>query len=476
MTSSRTNKLVALCLGAVAFVYYAILSAKDYTWVFVSYDSGDWLACANWWMVPQPYGSPLYIALCRLVGTLPGSQPINLTLLLSALPAAISVALVYVIVVRMTHRKALAVVSAVALLASTVALTQATVVEQYSLASMFLTLALYLRLNNKPKLTAVVLALGAAVHIILLLVAIFWLAADYRYWRKQWSAVGIAAVVVAASYSFVLVLMATDTPRLIAGGLSLTALNSYMSDVGLSVVGQLSIFELPRRLWDMSRVLLVMLGLTIVPIAASLRKPLTGMKITLLGTVVAAVGYYLLCVDYTTWTFLVFAAPSLAVLTGIGLGRLRPVHVKVVLVSCLCFVALNGVLMSANTLTFQNPIARTYYDELQSLPADSAVLVNAGRHSLGLFYALSTDTQLVPIVHPYMDKWQFEDYRMWLGETYGLESPEGATTLDLVELALREGRNVYFFGSDPELEECIIKEDINGLTRVTGVKKCREEQ
>lgn len=464
------SKLTTLVVGAVAFAYYALLSAKSYTWVFVSYDSGDWLACANWWMVPQPYGSPLYILLCRLVGMFPGSQAVNMTLILSVLPAAISVALVYAITIKLTDRRLIAIVASCALLASVVVLTQATVVEQYSLAVMFLTLALYLRLQGRPKLTALALGFGAAVHIIVLLVAVFWLVADYKYWRRNVRAIVIAGATITVSYSFILVLMAMDTPRLLAGGLSVTNVLDYITTTGGAVVGQLSIFELPRRVWDMFRILLVSLGLTIVPIYVGLRGSVPYLKPALLGTVAAAVGYYFICVDYTTWTFLAFAAPSLAIIAGVGLSKLHPNHTKVVLAGCICLAVLNGVFMNADVLTRQNPVAREYYNTLKGMPAGTTIVVNAGYYSLGLFYALSTGSDLVPIIHPYMDDWEFEDYRMWLDETYGLGSWQGANTTDLVGLALMRDPDVYFFGNDPELEKCLEFEEVGNLRKIVGVR------
>ena len=473
LKSFRSNCVVATGMGAIAFVYYLILSAKEWTWVFVSYDSGDWLATANWWMVPQPYGSPLYITLCRFIGFLPGSQPTNITLLLSALPAAITVGLVYLIVLRLTDKRLLAVISSIVLLASTVFLTQATVVEEYTLATMFLTLGIYFRQRDNYKLTALCLGLGSAVHVLVLLIGVFWLAAEFKLWRKQLVSVGIAALTVAVSYSLIIVLMSMDTPRLLAGGLSYATLKNYVFAVGGSVVGQLSIFEFPLRLWDIGRVLLATLGLSIVPIIYALKYQMPKLRLVLLATIFVCIGYYLTCLDYTTWTFLTFTIPSLAILAGVGLNKLQPYHTKLVLASSIILILLNGIFMNASVLTKETPVAQQYYDKLTELPEGSIVATHAGSYSLGMFYALSKGVQVVPLVYPYLDWWEFEDYRLWLYSTYDVYIPPNIDTAQAIQYLLDDGKEVYFAhypNSVTELQEKLVLEGTGDVRKVVEVR------
>ena len=472
MLGSSKTKWIPAVLGILSFGYYALLSAKDYTWVFVSGDSGDWLATANWWMVPQPYGSPLYILLCRLVGFLPGSQSINLTLLLSAVPAAITVSLVYLIVQRLTGKRLIAIVSSLVLVGSTVFLTQATVLEEYMLTAMLLTLAFYLRQCDRPYASVIALSFGVAVHITLLFIGVFWLIADRAYWSKHHNTVFVGASIITVAYGFILLLMAMDTPRLLAGGFSYTSVKDYLLTVGGAVVGQLSVFELPLRLWDFIRVLLVSVGLALIPVIYALRRPVPHLKLVLLGTIFASVGYYLICIDYTTWTFLTLTLPSFAILAGVGLSNLKPFHTRVVLAGCACLMLLNGVFMNANTLTRQNPIAQEYYDTLQSLPMGTVVATNAGFYSLGLFYAISEGTDLIPIVYPYLDTWNFEDYRVWLNDTYNLDIPQGDDTKDVITQLLGEGREVYFAhydGRESVIRNWLEVEGTGDVKRVIGV-------
>ena len=88
------SKIIPFIVFAISFIYYSILSSKVYTWLFASGDSGDWLAASNWWIVPQPYGSPLYISLGHFLDLFGGDLVVKMTILLSCLPAAITVMLV----------------------------------------------------------------------------------------------------------------------------------------------------------------------------------------------------------------------------------------------------------------------------------------------------------------------------------------------------------------------------------------------
>jgi len=474
MSISSKRYLIPLIIGIVALAYYTLLCAKGYTWVFVSGDSGDWLATANWWMVPQPYGSPLWIALCRLFGMIPGNQAFNITFILSVVPATVTVVLTYLITYKITSKRLVSVVASVVLLGSTVLLTQATVLEQYMLSTMLLTLAFYLRIHNHSRLTVLALGLGAAVHITVLLIGIFWLAADLKYWRQRVSNILIAIVVVGSSYVSILVLMGMDTPKLLAGGLTYESVRNYLSVVGGNVVGQLSIFEFPQRLWDFSRIMLVSLGVAIVPAVVAIRHPVPYIKLALLGTVFAAVGYYLTCLDYTTWTFLTFAMPSVAILSGIGLSKLKPYHAVAVTVCSLCLIVLNAVFMNASVLTSQNPIAQQYYDDLQDLPERSVVATNASFYSLGMFYAMSEGKQLIPVIYPYLPPWKFDDYVSWVNKTYGTDIPDDVTEVEVVEYFLQRDYDVYFAYYPERVAETwdeLVLEGTGDIRKVVGVRQ-----
>ncbi len=465
------KRYLPLLIGLFAFIYYLALSAKTYTWVFASSDSGDWLATANWWMVPQPYGSPLYIILNRLIGLLPGSQPLNLTILLSSLPSAITVVLVYLIVKYLTNKVSIAVISSLVLLGSAIFLSQSTVLEQYTLATMFLTAATYSYVKGNRMLTMILLGLGSAVHIFIGTLLIGWIIAEWSNW-KVWLKPAVAyGLIVGVSYSFILFLMAIDTPRLLAGGLNPNSIISYFTTTTGAILGQLSIFEAPTRLLYVGALILMSFGLALIPITLSLKRPIRKPVILLSGIAVITLWYYGTNIDPAAWTFITFASPALAIVCGIGLHRMRPHYKYVVALGAIVLLVLNGMFLNANILTNADPRASAYRQELQNLPDNSIVLVMPGAYSLGLFYAISEGKDLVPLVYLYVDEWKFYDYQIWVQDNYNvLILP---STLDTIEANLKTSP-IYFAGSPNAtypIEPALKLEDIDSIyiTEVLGL-------
>ena len=251
-----------LLIFSGAFAYYCLLSAKQFTWLFASGDSGDWLAASNMWFVPQPYGSPLYITLGHFLNMLGGDLVIKMTVILSCLPSAITVMLVYLIVKKLSTEKA-AWIASVVLLGAGIFLTQSTVLEEYAIATMFLVAGYYFYLLDKKLLVAVSLGLGTAIHIVVPIIAGIWLLVMRKEWRSWAKVMPIFIVLGFAPYLLIIYLMTTDAPRFLAGGLSWQALNSYLGSTG--VFGSLSIIDLPIRTLSFAAVTLMSFGLATVP-------------------------------------------------------------------------------------------------------------------------------------------------------------------------------------------------------------------
>lgn len=448
---------MAKLIFAAATIYFGILCSKTYTWVFVSSDSGDWLAASNWWMVPQPYGSPLYILLGHFLNLFPGDLVIKMTVLLSVIPSALTVTLVYLIVRKLTSREGVAVVSSLVLLGSAVFLTQSTVLEEYAIAAMLLVLGFWCYVSGYRYRTAICWGLGTAVHVFVLGAILFWLIVEWKSYVKPLLVVTVP--IVAVFYGFILLLMYLDTPRLLAGELSIYSLKQYLTVTAGVILGQLSIFEAPQRLFLTSRLLLMSFGLALVPLVRCIKKPLTKPVAVMLGIILWTLWYQITNMDPLAWTFITYASPFIAVLIGIGLSRMSIVHLRYVAVSALVLVVINGVFLNANVLTNEKPLATTYYEDLWELPNNSIVLCNPGPYSLGLYYAMSEGKDLIPLVYPYIEDWHFFDYALWLHLAHGVEtlviidetSHRWKDTLEIVEDSLDRG--IYYADSPWQLSD-----------------------
>lgn len=432
----KTNaSIVPLAIFGIALLYYGVLSAKDFTWLFVSQDSGDWLTASTIWIVPQPYGSPLYIFLGHLLNLLPGGLPLKMTLLLSVLPSAITVSLVYLIALEVTGKRFTAVISSAVLLGAAVFLTQSIILEEYALTAMFLVLAYFTYLKGHKKLMLLALGCATAVHIIGLVFFMLWAWVEFANWRAWWKYLWIYLFVGIVPYIYVPILMALQAPPFMAGYWSFEALWQYLFRTTNAVVFQISVFDFPLRFMLGVGVTVVSLGIATIPAMIGFwKRPWSNSVRILIVSSLFPLIYYLLCLDPSTWTFLTFGLPFFSVIAGIGLKTLYNRQQRVVLAGAILFIILNSFALNPTFVEAFDHSARDAKAQIEVLPPNSAVLTYPGSYSMLVYYVNSTSRpDLIPLVWQgsgngsmiweYEDlKVQYQDYGRWLEEKYGVEA------------------------------------------------------
>lgn len=471
---STLKKYAPLIIGVVAFIYLAMLCVKQYSWVFVSSDSGDFLMGSTVWANVQTYGYPLYMLLGHLLNLFSGGLAAKMTIVLSALPAAITVGLTYLIVKRLTGKEVVSAISAAVLLGCAVFLTEASVTKGYALEAMFLTLAFYGYVRGWRYRTVAFLGLATAVHPTALAIALFWMLADrrWRYWLKT---LWLYVLVGVLPYIYVPLLMYFDTPRFLAGSLSMQNLLNYFSSTGRAIIGNLSIYETPARLLSIGKIVLMSFGLALVPLVMSLRKPYDRSKLILVATSLFILWYVITCLDAQTWTYLALAAPSVAVLIGIGLSKMSREHLVAVGACAIILVGVNGVFLNGNIIDKQNPQGMNYLSELNALPSHSVVVTEPGPYSLGLFYAIADGKNLVPLVYPYIEQPLFNvaGYNEYLSSHYTASKywlPVWPDTLSGVSWCLENDVPVYFTVQEQSVvEQCFDLKGSGTVKQIVGL-------
>jgi hypothetical protein len=365
-----------------------------------------------------------------------------MTIFLSVMPAAVTVATVFVIVRKLTSSSWIALVSALILLGSSVFLSQSTVLEEYSLAVMLTTLGFWAYIGGKRNWTAAFLGLGIAVHIMVLPIAVLWFGVNYRDWKVWTKRIPLTVVFGFLPYSLTLWELAYGEPLLVAGGgLSWASINSYLGST--SVVGSLAIADAPARIGTLLGILVMSLGIAWIPIL-KLEKLLTKPVIMLIVCIGFAVWYYGTSMDPTTWTFLIYAMPPLAILAGMGMRRMNRVQIAVIALCALFLIIVNGFVLNADKITRDNPIAQEYVDDLMTLPDGSFVLTHRGGfETMALWYTMSLGKDLTPIYFEWeenLDDALWTQYRDWMHERYELS---GERPLELVQSALDGEKPVY---------------------------------
>lgn len=458
-TSSNTKGFLVTTL--TAFALYTALSAKEYTWIFVSGDSGDWLASSLMWFAPQPYGSPLYVFLCKGLAQLPGDLVVKETILLSCLPSALTVGLVYLIVSKLAGSK-VASLSSIILVGSAVFLTQSTILEQYALTTMLITLAFYFYLHKRRKLCLASLGLATSVHIFALPITLLWLIVERTEWRGWLKVVWVYVLFGIIPYIYIPILMYLHAPPLIAGWLDwgeMESLKYYLFEISNTLIGQLSVFDFPLRLTVFAGLLLTSFGLAWIPIALGISQPIDKPIWIIVVTIGVSFWYYFFNLDPSTWTFLIFSSPFLATLAGIGITKMRLKHISIVMTGTLILIILNSFLLNAHLLTKENNLAMEAKAEIEALPENSAVVSLHGPYILCLFYVMAEGRDdLMPVFfsNVYQDyeekkltSW-YVDYCSWVYEEYGVCS---FNPTEMAKEALEKGRELYIIGHPWRLDK-----------------------
>lgn len=438
------QRYIPYIIGLLAFIYYAVLSSRSFTWLFVSGDSGDWLGASIDWFVPQPLGSPLFILLGHFLNLFPGDLVIKMTILLSCLPAAITVMLVYLITKRLTDRIGISVIASLVLLGGTIFLTQSTILEQYTLAVMFVILAFYLYLLDKKYCTAIVLALGMCTHIVIAVIAFLWLVVERKSWRNWVKPLAVFIPITVAFYSLIPILMYLETPPYMAGYLSWESYYIYMTSTANVIIGNVSIFDFPEQFAMALAMLIASIGLALIPISYAFKKPVSKPIWIMVVTIAFALWYHITNLDRSTWTFMSFGLPFMCILAGVGLSYLPRYHTQLVTGSACLLIFINGFFMNANILSEQHTEAQDTMVFYEALPSDTVLVVPNGHWSLALYYQRALGREdLVPLLFRAAEADLWPDYEHWMATSFGAK---GNNTISWVHGYLDSSREVYMLG------------------------------
>jgi hypothetical protein len=360
----------------------------------------DWFASAKLWMNVQPYGSPLFVLIGHLMNLIaPNNLPLIMTVVMNVLPASIAVATTYLIVKKLTTSK-LALVSVLVLLGSALYVTQSTILDEFAISSMFVTLAFYFYIQDKKKLTVLMLALGSAIQIIVIAISVLWFIVHVTQLKKWWHTFWIYLVVGLLPYAMVLILMYLPTPRLLAGHLSLAGIDNYLGATG--TVGSLSLYQAPQRLLQFLQIMCISLGFAIVPMIVGLKGIFKQPLYILLGliTICFVLWLYLTDSDPATWHFLPIAYPLIMIFVALGLNKLSQTHLKVVFVGAVVLVLVNSFFLNANVLNNQYPLATDYEKSVESLPDGSYLICNSGgEYGLANYYVMAQGKKFLPLFY-----------------------------------------------------------------------------
>ncbi|MBI3577577.1 DUF2723 domain-containing protein [Candidatus Gottesmanbacteria bacterium] len=170
---------MSLLVGIASFVLFLFFQAKG----IYGGDSGDLVTAAATGGVAHPPGYPLYTFLGWILNHLPLATPAWRVGLVSSIPHAVTVGLVYVFVYEITKKKIPALFSAVFLATNYLFFLYSVTPEVFALFDLFVVLLSYLLYKQKLLLASLVFGLSLAHHHVILFLLPAILCSIWKKWK-----------------------------------------------------------------------------------------------------------------------------------------------------------------------------------------------------------------------------------------------------------------------------------------------------
>jgi len=267
---------LALLVLIGACAYFLWMTAPNITWVNGDCDGTVYLSSAKYATISYTTGSPVYNMLNWVVVRIPiGSEFWRLSAI-SAISAGITCLLLFIIAKKYTSSKIKALIAPLIYCASGVVVSQATILDSYSLTTMLSVLAFYLHLQGKIKSKYSVLAIGLGIHhLILFPLAYIWLADAVKRFKSKQKMFRPAMFIPALGLLFYIWVFAINKPPYyLISGESIRDYVTYFFGQG-GLIGGLALSSLNdvlRRAQDASLILSLGFGLSTLMIFPMLWK------------------------------------------------------------------------------------------------------------------------------------------------------------------------------------------------------------
>ena len=294
---------------------------------------------------------------------------------------------VYFIVKKMTVNKLYALLAVMIFGFAAIVVSTTSIVETYPLVTMFATGALYFALCKKWKTMAAMLGAGAAVHMLgVIAVIIFFV--GFKEYRKSWKVWGIT-LLFALFYLYIpitnLHAPAMWAPKSMTGVIGIAS--SVYATV-ITLIGGISIWDLPKRIFDIAGVVGVSIGVvSIIPIVSyfvirskETVKKYKYYKDVLFWLSVMPIFFAVSSLDMNMFDYTFMAMPYLAILAAVGLWKMNikwsgvwtKVLVGTTVIAVVGLGCFNGYYFNIGTTEDPQMSANEfYYTELPKLPSDA---------------------------------------------------------------------------------------------------------
>jgi hypothetical protein len=450
----RTYYPEVLIIGAI-FTILMIDLAPDFTFINKAADSVGYIYSAKYLYPSYHTSAPLYLLLSHVFLWIPFGTDAWRMGLLSVFSTTGACVFIYLIIRNLTQKRWLAILGTIAYGTSALVLSQSVIVNTYAFTTFLAIGAYYFATLKKWKLASLMLCFAIGVH--LLGVIVWMLFFIFKDFRKNWKAIAISI----SGFLFYLYIPITSRPPYMwlpnpADTNIVSAVVGDTISVISMLVGNISIWALPKKIFDTIGLIGVSLGVVLaIPLIYYIKT--IGKKILIQPIFWLAFVPIILFVgelDMNTFDYCMIGVPFLIIMACLGIKQITErYHVRakvLVYASYVCIIGVgvfNGYYFDIGKVTDPNMSAsKLYYEEFPKIPSDGIFMPNGGWNWEAIFlYNRENGKHIYPIcidILPneiYREQLKKDGIKLEFDEEAGLSLAAMKTAQSIIEL----NDNVY---------------------------------
>ncbi len=273
-----------LVVGILAFAIFRA-TATGLTWMMVDSDGPEYVMDAKFFLTAHHTSAPLFLLLGRLFLLIPFGADYWKMSLMSGIFTLASCLFIYLIVKQLVekHARFYGLLASVIFGGAALVIAQAVIVETYAVVTFFSVAAYYLVVKNQWYWASAMIGAGIVVHHLMLLtyIALFIFHKELRpfdfkpsFKIAHWKPFAISCSFLAFYIYMPLSIMFSEQLNMWG---NTTFLDFFKNNIAVfnMLVGQLPIYELPKRILETFGILGISLGLAMIPVAYFLIKQKT---------------------------------------------------------------------------------------------------------------------------------------------------------------------------------------------------------
>lgn len=368
-----------LVVFGVILAILMIDMAPSWTYMDKAADSIGYAYSAQYLYPAFHTSSPLFVLLGHVFMMIPVATQAWRFELLSVL-ATMGTCLFVYLIIRNKLNRWYALLGTLIVGLSAIVISQSIIIETYPLATMLATGAFYFVMKKKWYLTAVFLGAGLAVHLLAFFVFFIFLL-GFKEYRNHWKAL---LITVSFGLFYIYIPLASrNAPPMwlpVSGNFVLAQIKDIWTTI-TGLVGQIAIYDVPKRLADTLCIVGVSLGVfALIPAVAYFwRKKFY--KDPLFWLIIIPIGLFISELDMNTFDYTMLAIPFLAIVAMLGLNKMMAsfkyaetcrILVALIIISVLGFGAFNANYFDiGRTLDFNMSTTEYFTQELPKIPNGS---------------------------------------------------------------------------------------------------------